>query len=310
MVDSPISDTPILASEGTQRCGFVAVLGQPNAGKSTLVNYITGHKVSIVTPKVQTTRRRVLGIQMYQDTQLILIDTPGLFRPHRAMEKAIVAEARKAQRDADVLLYLVDVTQKNLTADQEYIAACAKKAPTTPCIVAFNKIDRVAKEKLLTTAALFNQQHPAVTFAMVSAITGSGVDDLVNMILPHVPSGPWLFDADQVSDAPQKLWATEITREQVFLQLDHELPYETFVETDSYNLFDNGSIKICQSIVVAKSSQKAIVLGAKGQRIKAISMKAKQELERVLQCTVHLFLFVKVEEEWMNKPRYLRELFE
>ncbi|MDP3372092.1 MAG: GTPase Era [Candidatus Paracaedibacteraceae bacterium] len=289
-----------------RRCGYAAVLGRPNAGKSTLVNKITGHKVSIVSPKVQTTRRRVLGIQIKDDAQIILVDTPGLFVPKRSLEKAIVNEAWQAPKDADLVVYMVDVTGRNHEEDLELIA----RLPTNiPLYIVFNKVDLVDKAKLFTVAEPFNKLNKAKEFLMISASKGSGVDDLVAKIVSELPKGPWLFDEDQISDAPKKLWASEITREQLYLQLENELPYETFVETEKYEVFDNGSVKISQAIVVARDSQKAIVVGKKGQRIKDISMRARHEMEYYLQQKVHLFLFVKVEEHWMDKQRFLKELF-
>ncbi len=293
--------------DGQKRCGYVAVLGQPNAGKSTLVNKITGHKVSIVSPKVQTTRRRVLGIQVKDNTQMILVDTPGLFQPKRSLEQELVREAWEAPKDADIIVYMVDVTGKNQTDDLKLI----ERLPhSTPLYIVFNKVDLIDKERLFKVAEPFNQLNKAKEFFMVSAQKGSGVDDLVDKIIARLPFGPWLFDEDQISDAPKKMWAAEITREQLYLQLQNELPYETFVETEKYEVFDNGSVKISQAIVVARDSQKAIVVGKKGQRIKDINMKARSEMEYYLEQKVHLFIFVKVEENWMEKQRFLKELFQ
>ncbi len=289
-----------------KKCGYIAVLGRPNAGKSTLVNKITGHKVSIVSPKVQTTRRRVLGIQIVDETQLILVDTPGIFVPKRSLEKAIVEEAWKAPKDADLILFMIDVTARNHQEDLDLI----ERLPTNiPLYIIFNKVDLVDKERLLSIAAPFNQLNKAKEFFMISAQKGNGVDDLVKKSITQLPSGPWLFDEDQISDAPKKLWAAEITREQLYLQLENELPYETFVETEKYEVFENGSVKISQAIVVARESQKSIVVGRGGQKIKDISMRARLEMERFLEQKVHLFLFVKIEENWMMKERFLKEIF-
>jgi GTP-binding protein Era len=297
----------VALTDGQKRCGYVAVLGQPNAGKSTLVNKITGHKVSIVSPKVQTTRRRVLGIQVKDNTQMILVDTPGLFQPKRSLEQELVREAWEAPKDADIIVYMVDVTGKNQTDDLKLI----ERLPhSTPLYIVFNKVDLIDKERLFKVAEPFNQLNKAKEFFMVSAQKGSGVDDLVDKIIARLPFGPWLFDEDQISDAPKKMWAAEITREQLYLQLQNELPYETFVETEKYEVFDNGSVKISQAIVVARDSQKAIVVGKKGQRIKDINMKARSEMEYYLEQKVHLFIFVKVEENWMEKQRFLKELFQ
>ena len=297
----------IILPEDQKRCGYVAVLGQPNAGKSTLVNKITGHKVSIVSPKVQTTRRRVLGIQVKDSAQLILVDTPGLFQPKRSLEQELVREAWAAPKDADIIVYMVDVMGKNQENDLKLI----ERLPhSTPLYIVFNKVDLIDKERLFKVAEPFNQLNKAKEFFMVSAQKGSGVDDLVDKIVARLPFGPWLFDEDQISDAPKKMWAAEITREQLYLQLQNELPYETFVETEKYEVFDNGSVKISQAIVVARDTQKAIVVGKKGQRIKDINMKARSEMEYYLEQKVHLFIFVKVEENWMEKQRFLKELFQ
>jgi GTP-binding protein Era len=295
-----------VVNDADKRCGFVAVLGRPNAGKSTLVNTITGHKVSIVSPKVQTTRRRVLGIQIKNEAQIILVDTPGLFQPKKSLEKAIVKEAWEAPKDADLILYMVDVRRRDLQEDMDLIAKLPKNIPL---YIAFNKVDSINKEKLLARLEEFNALKRVESFFMISASCNQGVDDLVSKMIPHLPKGPWLFDEDQISNAPLKLWASEITREQLYLQLQEELPYETFVETESYEPFENGSIKITQAIVVAKDGQKAIVLGKKGARIKEISQKSRKQLEYYLEKPVHLYLFVKVEEGWMNSDRFLKELF-
>ncbi len=297
----------VALTDDQKRCGYVAVLGQPNAGKSTLVNKITGHKVSIVSPKVQTTRRRVLGIQVKDNTQMILVDTPGLFQPKRSLEQELVREAWEAPKDADIIVYMVDVTGKNQADDLKLI----ERLPhSTPLYIVFNKVDLIDKERLFKVAEPFNQLNKAKEFFMVSAQKGSGIDDLVDKIIARLPFGPWLFDEDQISDAPKKMWAAEITREQLYLQLQNELPYETFVETEKYEVFDNGSVKSSQAIVVARDSQKAIVVGKKGQRIKDINMKARSEMEYYLEQKVHLFIFVKVEENWMEKQRFLKELFQ
>ena len=295
------TDTPV------KKCGFVAVLGRPNAGKSTLVNTIIGHKVSIVSPKVQTTRRRVLGIQIKGNTQLILVDTPGLFEPKKSLEKAIVKEAWSAPKDADVILYMIDVTRSDVEKD---FALIAKLPKNIPLCIAFNKVDVIAKEKLLRKLDEFNTLDRANAFFMISASKNQGIDDVIEKLIGFLPEGPWLFDEDQISDAPLRLWASEITREQIFLQLQEELPYEICVETEGYELFKNGSVKISQAIVVAKDGQKAIVLGKQGSRIKDISQRARLQMEHYLGHPVHLFLFVKVEESWMDKPRFLKAMFE
>jgi GTP-binding protein Era len=198
------------------------------------------------------------------------------------------------------------VTRKSTAEDLALIERLPKNMPL---YIAFNKVDSVSKEQLFKIAEQFNALNRADAFFMISAVTGEGVEDLVSKLVQKLPQGPWLFDADQVSDAPKKLWASEITREQLYMQLENELPYETFVETESYEVFDNGSVKINQAIIVARPTQKAIVVGKKGQRIKEINMRSRRELEKYLDQKVHLYLFVKVEENWMGKQRFLKDLF-
>ncbi len=280
-----------------QYCGFVAILGEPNAGKSTLVNQIVGSKVSIVTPKVQTTRRRILGIALRGDHQLILMDTPGIFTPNRQMEKAMVKTAYQSGRDADCVVLLIDVAQKKFDGCHEII----KKLGGKPLILALNKVDLIDPIRLLKISADF-AQYPQITDTfMISALTGDGVDDLTSHLCKQMPQGPWHYPEDQITDLPMRLWAAEITREQLVLQLRHELPYETYVETEKWEPFDNGSVKVNQAVVVARDAQKPIILGKKGQQIKNISMKARLEMERLLGHPVHLLLFVKVTDDWMNK---------
>jgi GTP-binding protein Era len=281
----------------SQHCGFVAVLGEPNAGKSTLVNQIVGSKVSIVSPKVQTTRRRILGIAIRENTQLILMDTPGIFAPHRQLEKAMVKTAYETSRDADCIALLIDASQKKFEYSHEII----KKLGDKSLILILNKVDLIEPSKLLKISADF-AQYPQITDTfMISALTGDGVEDLVNHLCKKMPQGPWHFPEDQITDLPMRLWAAEITREQLVLQLHHELPYETYVETEKWEQFENGSVKINQAVVVARDAQKPIILGKKGQQIKKISMNARLEMEKLLGYPVHLLVFVKVTDNWMEK---------
>lgn len=283
-------------------CGFIAILGAPNAGKSTLVNQLVGTKVSIVSPKVQTTRQRILGITIHEDSQLILVDTPGIFTPRKRLEQAMVHAAWEASHDVDLLVLMVDVSQNNLQS----CFTILNKLENRSVILVLNKIDKIKHPALLDIAAQFqNFKHVSHTF-MVSALSGDGVSDLAHFLAKEVPAGPWLFPEDQLTDMPQKLWAAEITREQIFHQLHQELPYNIMVETEYWEEFDNGSVKINQVIYVAKDNQKAIVLGKGGRQIKDISSDARLEMSTLLNRTVHLFLHVKVVEDWMNKPAMYR----
>jgi len=280
------------------RCAFVAILGAPNAGKSTLVNQLTGSKVTIVSPKVQTTRQRILGIMVQGTSQLILVDTPGIFTPQKRLERAMVQAAWNASQDADLVMVVVDASQKSLANG----LAILEKLQNRPVILVLNKIDQIKHVALLEIASKFQVfENIAHTF-MISALTGDGVPDLARFLASEAPPGPWLYPEGQLTDMPQKLWAAEITREQLFHQLHHELPYNVMVETEAWEEFDNGTLKVNQVIYVARQGQKAIVVGKGGRQIKAISSAAREEMSCSLNRTVHLFLHVKVVEDWTNKP--------
>ena len=285
------------------RCGYVALVGAPNAGKSTLLNALVGAKVSIVSPKVQTTRSRVLGIAMHDRSQIIFVDTPGIFRPRRRLERAMVAAAWAGVGDADVIVLVVD-SVRGIDPDTQRIvddlAAAGRRA-----VLALTKIDKVKRETLLGLADQLSRIGIFDRVFMVSGVTGSGVDDLRTHLAAAVPEGPWLFPEDQLSDMPQRLLAAEITREQVFLQLHDELPYASTVETEAWEEFGDGSAKISQTIYVQRDTQKAIVMGQGGRQIKRIGARARQELEAAFGHRVHLFLFVKVRENWTeDRERY------
>lgn len=281
-----------------QRCGFVAVIGETNAGKSTLINQIVGAKVSIVSRKVQTTRRRILGITIKENSQLILVDTPGIFNAKKTLEKAMLQTAWSASRDADKIVVLVDASQRSVSGSLEIICNFSDQQPL---IVVLNKIDLVRPQNLLEITQKFAEFPNIEKIFMISAVKNDGVDDLLKYLYQTLPKSPWLYPEDQISDLPQRLWAAEITREQLIRQLEHELPYETYVETESWEEFQNGSVKISQAIVVARAGQKAIIIGKSGARIKEISQAAREEMAIHLGMPVHLFLFVKVTEDWMNK---------
>lgn len=287
------------------RCGYVALIGAPNSGKSTLLNGLVGAKVSIVSPKVQTTRRRILGIAIHEQTQIIFVDTPGIFapRPGRRLERAMVSAAWAGAEDADLVVLLVDVTRPD-DADTRGIVE-RLKAAGRKAVLALNKIDLVERPILLALAARFAKDGIFGEVFMISGLTGDGVEDLKRHLAGAMPEGPWLYPADQLSDLPQRLIAAEVTREQIFLQLHDELPYSSTVETDKWEERNDGSVRIDQTVFVQRPSQKAIVLGEGGQQIKRIGARARAELEQLFGRRVHLFLFVRVEKGWTeDRERY------
>jgi GTP-binding protein Era len=294
-------------SSDNTRCGFVAILGAPNAGKSTLVNRAVGQKVSIVSPKVQTTRSRVLGILTEGATQIVLVDTPGIFAPRRRLDRAMVAAAWGGAADADAIVLIVDAAQKAVDEETLGIIAGLKKQKRQAILV-LNKIDIVKREKLLTMASNLNAEGVFTDIFMISAETGDGLDDLLKAVAQRMPEGPHHFPDDQVTDVPMRSLAAEVTREQLFRQLQQELPYALTVETDSWEEFDDGSAKIQQTIFVIRDSQKAIVVGKGGSRVKQVREAAQRELESLMDRKVHLFLFVKVRENWADDPERFRAL--
>ena len=295
------------APASATRCGYVAIVGAPNAGKSTLLNTMVGAKVSIVSPKVQTTRSRVLGIAIQGAAQLVFVDTPGIFQPRRRLDRSMVRAAWQGAADADLVLLLVDAAQKGIDDDSRAILAGLAKARRT-AILGLNKVDLIRPERLLTFAAELNASGTFDATFMISALTGDGVGDLLDHLAGRLPPGPWHYPEDQLSDMPQRLLAAELTREQLFLQLHRELPYALTVESESWEEFKDGSAKVNQVIFVRKDSQKAIVLGHGGQRIKAVREAAQAELEAMLGRPVHLFLYVKVRENWQDDRERYREL--
>ena len=287
------------------RSGFIAVVGAPNVGKSTLINRAVGTKVSIVSPKVQTTRTKVLGISIRDAAQLIFIDTPGIFKPRRRLDRAMVAAAWSGAADADRVLLLVDA-QRGIDANTDIILKKLFQAERR-VVLAINKIDLVKKDALLELTVQLSTRDVFDELFMISAKTGNGVDDLLAFLAAELPKGPWLFPEDQVSDMPERLLAAEITREKLYLQLRQELPYAATVETESWEDKEDGSVRIDQVVYVQRDTQKAIVLGKKGQRIKSLGAAARTELEAILNCRVHLFIFVKVREKWVNDPERYRD---
>jgi len=289
------------------RCGFVALLGAPNAGKSTLLNTLVGSKLSIVSPKKQTTRQRILGIATEGKSQIILVDTPGIFTPRRRLDRAMVAAAWSGAADADQVLVLVDAAQR--TVDQDTLGIIERlKHEERAAHLVLNKIDLIPRERLLALTQTLHEAFPFRDTFMISALTGDGVADLLRSLGQLMPEGPWHFPEDQLSDMPMRLLASEITREQLYRQLHEELPYAATVETETWEEQPDGSARIAQAIVVQRASQKAIVIGKGGARIKAIGIAARRELEAIVETRVHLVLFVKVRERWAEDPERYRDM--
>ncbi len=288
------------------RCGFVAIIGAPNAGKSTLVNSLVGTKVSIVSHKVQTTRARLRGIAIDGKTQIVLVDTPGIFRPKRRLDRAMVEAAWGGAREADIVAFLMDAA-KGLDEESEAILK-GLGALKLPRILVLNKIDRIEKPALLALTAELTGRLAFDAVFMISALDGDGVADLRAYLAAAMPPGPWHFPADQVSDAPMRVWAAEVTREKLYHRLHDELPYSSTVETTDWKTLKDGAVRIEQTIYVERDSQKKIVLGAGGRTIKEISMQARQEIAEALETPVHLFLFVKVRDNWADDPERYREM--
>ena len=290
----------------TARCGFVAVVGAPNAGKSTLVNALVGQKVAIVAAKAQTTRARLMGIAIHGEAQILLVDTPGIFAPKRRLDRAMVAAAWDSVRDADLVALVIDSARGMTAGVREAIARLA--ARPEPRIAVLNKVDLVQKGALLALAAETDALLRPEAVFMVSAATGDGIADLKAALAAHVPAGPWHFPEDQVSDATDRMLAAELTREQLYRQLREELPYDSAVETETWEDRADGSAAIRQRILVARDSQKGIVLGKGGARIKAIGEAARAELATLLGRKVHLFLHVAVDPKWAEDRSLYREL--
>lgn len=294
----------------TERCGFVAIIGAPNAGKSTLINRMVGAKVSIVNRKVQTTRINVRGIVMADDdaTQIILIDTPGIFSPKRRLDRAMVAAAWNGEADADITALLIDASKEGFDKDTRALLDTIEKrvkdgaVGDRKIILLLNKIDQMPADQLLKISAELNDRIPFTATFMISGLKGRGVQDVLDWISKNIPEGPHHYPGDQLSDLPERLLAAEITREKIYDNLHQELPYAATVETETWESFDDGSVKISQIIYLAREAHKPIILGKGGSRLKAIGMQSRKELESLLECRVHLKLFVKVKENWMDDP--------
>ncbi|MEI4507881.1 GTPase Era [Sphingopyxis sp. CCNWLW253] len=290
----------------THRCGFVAVVGAPNAGKSTIVNALVGQKVAIVSPKAQTTRTRLMGVAMDGETQIVLIDTPGIFAPTRRLDRAMVAAAWNSLDQAEAILVMIDAAAK-LGERAERVLQGIEGRPEKKFLV-LNKVDLTKKDKLLTIATQLNERVAFDETFFISASTGDGVPELKATLAKLMPEGPWHFPEDEVSDAPERMLAAEITREQLYRQLHEELPYQSTVETEKFTTRPDGSAEIHQQILVARDNQRAIILGHKGERIKEIGSKSRAELTELLGRKVHLFLHVKVKANWDEDRGVYRDM--
>ena len=296
-----------VAPSGQTRCGFVTIIGAPNAGKSTLVNALVGAKVTIVSRKVQTTRMPVRGIAMSRDSQLVFIDTPGIFAPRRRLDRAMVESAWSGVGDADIVALIVDAA-RGVDEDVERILG-KLKVTNARAVLLLNKVDRVRdKADLLKLASSLNEVVPFERVFMISALNNSGVEDLKTYLADVVPPGPWHYPEDDISDIPLRLLAAEITRERIYHLLHDELPYSISVETSDWKQLKDGSVRIEQTIYVERDSQKKIVLGKGGSAIKQVSSEARKELQGIVETPVHLFIFVKVREGWGNDPARYQDL--
>ncbi|MCK4712615.1 MAG: GTPase Era [Marinosulfonomonas sp.] len=292
----------------TKSAGFIALIGEPNAGKSTLLNRMVGAKVSIVTHKVQTTRARIRGVAMEGDAQLIFVDTPGIFAPRRRLDRAMVAAAWSGAADADLVVLLIEAHRGVTEGVKVILAALNERAGGRPVALAINKIDKVQADKLLVLSKELNELYPFTETFMISAEKGHGVDDLRKWLATEVPQGPWLYPEDQIADLPLRMIAAEMTREKLTLRLHQELPYQLTVETENWEDRKDGSVKIDQLIYVMRDGHKGILLGHKGETIKAVGKAAREELEEFLGRKVHLFLQVKVRPNWLNEAERYSEM--
>ena len=288
------------------RAGLIALVGAPNVGKSTLINRLVGAKVAIVTPKAQTTRSRVLGIRVHGASQVVFVDTPGIFQPKRRLDRAMVQTAWREAGDADIVCMLVDAS-KGMDAATRAVAERLRSAGRE-VVAVLNKIDRVKRPQLLELAQQVTEAVDCSDVFMIAAINGDGVDVMLAKLAGRLPQGPWLFPEDQLSDVPDRLMAAELTREKLMMALHSELPYDLTVETEDWQEFQNGAIRISQVIHIARDSQKPIVLGKGGARIKAIRSAAQQELAAMYETDIHLFIQVKVRPGWDEDQRHFRDL--
>ncbi|MCB8836046.1 GTPase Era [Aurantimonas sp. VKM B-3413] len=294
------------AVQAPTRSGFVALLGAPNAGKSTLVNQLVGTKVSIVTHKVQTTRALVRGIAIHDRAQIVFVDTPGVFAPKRRLDRAMVRTAWSGAKDADIVLAIIDA-ERGITEEVDVILKRLEERKLK-AVLLLNKVDKIKRDRLLGLTKEITERAEFAKVFMISALTGSGCADLMDYLAAALPEGPWYYPEDQISDLPLRQLAAEITREKLFLRLHQELPYASHVETELWETRPDGSARVEQTIYVERDSQKRIVIGHKGETIKAIGQAARKEIIEAAEQTVHLFLFVKVRENWGNDPERYREM--
>jgi GTP-binding protein Era len=306
MTDTPETDANPTEPQAPTRSGFVALIGAPNAGKSTLMNQLVGAKVSIVSHKVQTTRAIVRGIAIHDRTQIVFIDTPGIFTPKRRLDRAMVSTAWGGAKDGDLVLVLIDA-ERGIRGEAEALLDSLAERHGHKVLV-INKIDQVKRDTLLALTSAIHEKAKFDETFMISALNGSGCKDLMEYLAKTLPEGPWYYPEDQISDLPMRQLAAEITREKLFLRLHQELPYASHVETEGWVEKKDGSVRIEQVIYVERDSQKKIVLGHKGETIKAIGQASRKEIAEILEQTVHLFLFVKVRENWGNDPERYREM--
>lgn len=292
--------------ETPTKSGFVAFIGSPNAGKSTLLNRLVGSKVSIVSHKVQTTRTLIRGVAMHERTQIVFMDTPGIFQPKRRLDRAMVKTAWGGAHDADIVLIMIDA-RKGILSDEENMLNALEEVRQPKWLV-LNKVDMMDPPDLLALTTTLNKRVSFDKTFMVSALNGSGCKDLLQALSDALPEGPWFYPEDQVSDLPLRMLASEITREKIYERLHEELPYATTVETEKWEELPNGSVRIEQTIYVERDSQKKIVIGHQGEAIKKISMLARKEIGELVEQTVHLFLFVKVRKNWGDDPARYREM--
>ncbi|HSF63862.1 MAG TPA: GTPase Era [Paracoccaceae bacterium] len=298
-----------MTTDGTTRAGFVALIGEPNAGKSTLLNRMVGAKVSIVTHKVQTTRTRIRGIAMEGSAQIVFVDTPGLFRPRRRLDRAMVAAAWGGAADADVIVLLIEAHRGLTEGVQAIIDRMRDQIPRgQPVALAINKIDRIKAENLLSLAQKMSEAYPFVETFMISAEKGYGVDKLRQWLASQLPEGPWFYPEDQIADLPMRMIAAEITREKLTLRLHEELPYQLTVETEKWEDRPDGSTRIDQIVYVARDGHKGIVLGNRGETIKAVGQAARVDITEFLGRPVHLFLTVKVRPGWLEEAERYSEM--
>lgn len=292
----------------TTRAGFVALIGEPNAGKSTLLNRMVGAKVSIVTHKVQTTRARIRGVALEGDAQIVFVDTPGLFKPRRRLDRAMVAAAWGGAADADIVVLLIEAHRGITQGVKRILESLKELGSKQPVALAINKIDRVKSEVLLSLTEEMNARHSFVQTFLISAERGHGVKDLREWLASELPEGPWLYPEDQIADLPMRMIAAEMTREKLTLRLHQELPYQLTVETENWEERKDGSAKIDQVIYVARDGHKGIILGKRGETIKAVSKAAREEMEEFLGRRVHLFLQVKVRSGWLEEAERYSEM--